>query len=220
MICVAADAKGITMTPKTWNFATLPAAVALFTMSAAFTPAFATKTSLGPTAEPPLLDQAIAGRCVPSAAKDVLRSYRLTILNAPTVEEARELILSQTGLARKALSTASWILPFSSSIQEARDKIGDLERRVYAANTQAEVANDFSNFLAAPADRQGSDGVGPNETNGSPLVLAENNLDQSAVSIGGGGGGGCNYTAGEIIIIILGFLLFIIPGIIFLILFC
>lgn len=198
----------------------LVAAFAVFTMSAAVTPAFAMKTDLGPTTEQPLLDQAIGGRCVPSAAKDILRSYTMKIANAPTVEEARELVLSQTGLARKALSTASWIMPFSSSVREARDKIGNLEKRVYAANTQTEVARDFSEFLAVPTDPGNSKIVAQNETDSSLMVLAENDLNTPAVSVDSGGGHHCNYTTGEIIIIILGFLLFIIPGIIFLIVFC
>ena len=44
-------------------------------------------------------------------------------------------------------------------------------------------------------------------------------FDKPAVNVKAGGGG-CTYTRGEIIIIVLGFLLFIIPGIIFLIIFC
>jgi len=199
----------------------LAAAFAILTMSAVVTPAFAMKTDLGPTTKEPLFDQAIRGRCVPSAAKDVLRSYRLKIANAPTVEEAREIILSQTGLARKALSTASWLLPFSSSVREARDKIGNLENRVYAANTQTEVARDFSEFLAVPTDSEDAKVVDQNETPDSSLmVLAAEDLNQPAVSVSAGHSGGCDYTTGEVIIIILGFLLFIIPGIIFLVIFC
>jgi hypothetical protein len=199
----------------------LAAAFAILTISAAVTPAFAMKTDLGPTTKEPLFDQAIRGRCVPSAAKDVLRSYRLKIANAPTVEEARALILSQTGLARKALSTASWLLPFSSSVREAREKIGNLENRVYAANTQSEVAGDFSEFLAVPTDSEDAKVVDQNETPDSSLmVLAAEDLNQPAVSVSAGHSGGCDYTTGEVIIIILGFLLFIIPGIIFLVIFC
>ena len=198
----------------------LVAALAAFTMSVAVTPAFAMKTDLGSTTEQPLLDQAIGDRCVPSAAEDRLRSYRLKIANASTVEEARELILSQTSLARRALSTASWILPFSSSVREARDKIGNLEKRVYAANTQTEVARDFSEFLAVPTDPGNSKIVDQNETGSSLMVLAENDLDRSAVRVSTGDGHRCNYTTGEVIIIVIGFVLGIIPGIIFLFVFC
>lgn len=71
----------------------------------------------------------------------------------------------------------------STSIREACEKIQNLERRVYAANTQVDLANEFSDLLAVPASPDSS-------------------------------------TIGEIIIIVLSFLLFIIPGIIFLIIFC
>ncbi|MBI3785972.1 MAG: hypothetical protein HY270_21480 [Deltaproteobacteria bacterium] len=196
------------------------AAFAVFTVSAAVTPAFAMKSDLGPTAEQPALNRATGGSCVPLAAKDVLQSYELSILNAPTVEEARQLILSQTGRARTVLSTASWLLPFSSSVREARDKIAELEQRVYAANTQTEVANDFSDFLAVPSDAERSNIVDHNATDSSLMVLAENNLDHPAVHVDTGGGHGCNYTNGEVIIIVIGFVLGIIPGIIFLFIFC
>jgi hypothetical protein len=194
------------------------AAIAAMTQVAGVAPASAIKNGLVSTTEQPLLDQAIGGRCVPAAARDILRSYRLKIATAPTVEEARDLILLQTRLAAKALSTASWILPFSPSVREARDKIESLERRVYAANTQAEVARDFSEVLALPAEPDSPDMVGG--SGGSSIILAGADLNESAVRVGTEGGGGCNYTTGEIIIIILGFLLFIIPGIIFLIIFC
>jgi hypothetical protein len=174
---------------------------------------FAAPTTPVAPAEHRLLDQAIGGRCVPDAAKEVLRSYRGRILAASTVDEARALVLSQTRLAHAALNTASWVLPFSDSVREAKEKIETLERRVYAANTQTEVADDFSDLLA-PAGR---DGVVAGAT--SRMVLAEVDLNQSAVRTGKGGGG-CDYTTGEIVIIVLGFLLFIIPGIIFLIIFC
>ena len=194
------------------------AAVAVMTPMAVVAPASAMKTDVVSTTEQPLLDQAIGGRCVPSAAKDILRAYRLKIATAATVEEARDLILSQTRLAGKALSTASWVVPFSPSVREARDKIERFERRVYAANTQTEVARDFSEFLGVPAEPDRSkivDGSGD-----SHMILAGVDVNQPAVSVGTGGGGGCDYTTGEIIIIVLGFILFIIPGIIFLIIFC
>lgn len=194
-------------------------AFAVFTMSAAVTPVSAMKTEFGPTTESALIEQAIGGNCVPSAAKDALRSYQLKIANARTVEEARDLILSQTRLARKALSTASWLLPHSSSVRKAREKIGTLENRVYAANSQTDVARDFSEFLALPVEPEEAKLADQDGTDSSPIVLAETDLNESAVQVSSGGHG-CNYTTGEVIIICLGFLLFIIPGIIFLIIFC
>jgi len=176
-------------------------------------PAFAAPTNPVAPAERGLLDEAIGGRCVPDAAKEIVRSYRERILNAPTVDEARSLVLSQTRLVHAALNTASWALPFSDSVREAREKIETLEGRVYAANSQAEVADDFSDLLAPNGDEGALSGAT------SHMVLAGVDVDKSAVRTGSGGGG-CDYTTGEIIIIVLGFLLFIIPGIIFLIIFC
>jgi len=195
----------------------LVAALAVVTPVAVVAPAFATKTDLASPTEQRLLDEAIGGRCVPAAAKEVLRAYRLQIATAPTLDEARGLVLAQTGLARTALSTAAWMLPFSTSVREARDKIENLERRVYAANTQVEVANEFSDLLGVPA---GPDSPTIADATGdAPLMLAEADLNKPAVDIEAGHGG-CHYTTGEIIIIVLGFLLLIIPGIIFLVIFC
>jgi hypothetical protein len=175
--------------------------------------AFAAVTDPVAPPERRLLDEAIGGRCVPDAAKEVLRSYRERILNASTVDDARSLVLSQTRLAHAALDTASWVLPFSDSVRQAREKIESLEGRVYAANSPTEVAADFSEFLA-PNDNDGAlAGATAN------MVLADVNLDKTVVRTGSGGGG-CDYTTGEVVIIVLGFIFFIIPGIIFLIIFC
>ena len=191
------------------------AALALVSVTtfAVVTPAFAAPTNPVAPAERGLLDAAIGGRCVPDAAKEIVRSYRERILDAPTVDDARSLVLAQTRLAHAALKTASWMLPFSDSVREAREKIENLEARVYAANSQAEVADDFSDLLA-PEDR-----VGAVAGAASSMVLAEVELDKPMVRTGNGGGG-CVYTSGEVVIIIIGFILFIIPGIIFLIIFC
>lgn len=197
----------------------LVAALGVVTMFGGVMPAFAVKTDLAAIAAPPLVEQAIGGRCVPEAAKDILRSHAKKIATASSVEEARELILSQTGLARKALSTASWILPFNSSVREAREKIGNLESRVYAASTQKDVARDFSEFVGLPADSNSAI-VDQDEADSSPMMLAEADLNRSAVRVDTGDGHGCNYSTGEVIIIVLGFILFIIPGIIFLVIFC
>lgn len=52
------------------------------------------------------------------------------------------------------------------------------------------------------------------------MQVAEIDLNKTAVSVDGGSSGGCSYTNGEILIIVIGFLLCIIPGIIFLVIFC
>jgi hypothetical protein len=178
-------------------------------------PAATYGTNAGAASGRRFIDEAIAGRCVPAAAKDVLRSWVHEIRSEPTVEDARARLLTQTELARRALTTAAWILPSSESIREAHNEIATLERSVYAANTQGEVADDVLRMLADDAEASPGDGNAE-----SPLlVVAASDLDQSAVRFGGDGGG-CDYSVGEIIIIVLGFLLFIIPGIIFLVIFC
>jgi len=109
------------------------------------------------------------------------------------------------------------MLPFSTSIREACEKIENLERRVYAANTQVEVANQFSDLLAVPAGPDSS--TVADATGDAPLMLADADLNKPAVDIEAGHCG-CEHTIGEIVIIVLSVLLFIIPGIIFLIIFC
>lgn len=192
-------------------------AAVVVTALAGAIPTFAAGTQPMAPTERRLLDEAIGGQCVPEAAKQVLESYRSQILNAPTLDEARSLVLEQTRLARAALSTASWLLPHSNSVRVARETIEALEARVYAANTQREVADDFAALVAPQATANAS--VAPGATMGAPMVLADVDLNKSAVKVHAGKGG-CDYTTGEVIIIFLGFLLFIIPGIIFLILFC
>jgi len=192
--------------------------LALLTLNFAVAPAFAMPTALAPS-EQRIFEEAITGKCVPPAAKDVMRSYGAQIANAPTLDAARELILGQTRLAQKALAAASWALPFSDSVREAREKITALEHRVYAANTQSEVASDFLDFLQVPEDSESYQPLGHPEGDGSPMLVAQTNLDQPVVHVGPSGAG-CNYSTAEIIIIILGFIFFIIPGIIFLIIFC
>lgn len=182
----------------------------------------ASTPSLHGTTEQRLLDDAIGGKCVPAAAHDVLRAFKVSILNAPTTEDARELVLSQTRLAKRALSAASFLLPFSATVGDAEDKIGELEARLYAANTQTEVASDFAEFLDAPAAKRSIDAADAEDTHVTPMLLAGVGLDETAVTVNDADGDteGCEYTTGEIIVIVIGFLLFIIPGIIFLIILC
>lgn len=169
-----------------------------------------------------LFNEAIRERCVPPGARSLLETYTRQIGAAPTVGEARRMVLSQTSLARRALAAASWLVPAGGAIDEARAKLDDLERRVYAANTPSEVASDFLAFLTPHERTSESASVGqPSRSDVGQMMLAGGSeLDKPAVSVKGSGSKGCDYTRGEIIIIVLGFLLFIIPGIIFLIIFC
>ena len=72
--------------------------------------------------------------CACAADRSELVAYRDRIATAPTADEARDLALSQTRLARAALSRAKWVMPFNSAIGEAREKIEGFEARVRGAN--------------------------------------------------------------------------------------
>jgi len=137
------------------------------------------------------------GGCACTKERAAVSEYRDRILAAPTPETARELALSQTRLAHKALSRARWIMPFSGSIGKANRKLEDYEARVRAAQSQEAVAQEFSGLVR--------------------LASAQPGTVTDAVELKGKT---CVYTTGEIVIIIIGFLFAIIPGIIFLFLLC
>ncbi len=137
------------------------------------------------------------GGCACTKERAAVSAYRDRILAAPTPEAARDLALSQTRLAHKALSRARWIVPFSGSIGKANRKLEDYEARVRSSQSQAEVAGAFSGLVR--------------------LAEAEPGTAVDAVELKGQT---CSYSTGEIVIIIIGFLFAIIPGIIFMFLLC
>ena len=137
------------------------------------------------------------GGCACRSERAAVTAYRNRILVAPTPEAARDLALSQTRLARKALSRARWIMPFSGSIGKANGKLEAYEARVRDARSQAEVAAEFAGLVR--------------------LAEATPGTVTDAVELKGKA---CSYTTAEIIIIVIGFLLGIIPGIIFMFLLC
>jgi hypothetical protein len=137
------------------------------------------------------------GGCACAKERATVAAYRDRILAAPTPEAARELALSQTRLAKKALSRARWVLPFSGTIGETRHKLEAYEARVLAAKSQADVAAQFGRLVR--------------------LAEAKPGTVVDALELGGTT---CSYTTTEIVIILIGFLLAIIPGIIFLFLLC
>ncbi len=137
------------------------------------------------------------GGCACTKERAAVAEYRDRILAAPTPEAARELALSQTQLAHKALNRARWIVPFSGSVGRARHKLEDYEARVRSAQSQQEVAREFSGLVR--------------------LASAEPGTVVNAVELKGKS---CSYSTGEIVIIIIGFLFAIIPGIIFMFLLC
>ena len=139
-----------------------------------------------------MLEAAGAPGCVCEDEQLELARYRELVAAAASVEEARERAVKPSRLARRAIALARWISPEQSKLDATRAKLAAYEARVATAPDAASAAAEFEG-----------------------LVRVAGGVDVQV-----GKGGGCSYTTTEIIAIILGFLLFIIPGIILLIVFC
>lgn len=133
---------------------------------------------------------------VPDCACEIdvaeLERYRDLVAQAESAEEARRLATRPSRLARRALGAARRLAPWSGSLREAHGTLVGYESRVATAETPAAAAHEFEKLVR---------------------------LAGNGVTVGGNSGK-CHYTTTEIIAIVLGFLLFIIPGIILLIVFC
>ena len=137
------------------------------------------------------------GGCNCEEARAELARVRDSIAAAATLDDARALALEQTGMARKALSRAKWVVPFNGAIGEASGKLDAYEVRVQSAESPEEVAAAFGSLVRlASAD---------------DLKVVDAHMFEKE---------GCSYSTGEIIITIIGFILGIIPGFIFLAVFC
>jgi hypothetical protein len=143
---------------------------------------------------PVAMDIATHG-CACAGHEAAVLAFRDRLAAAPTPEAARALALSQTRLAHKALSRAKWIVPFSATVREANKKLEAYEARIRDARTQADVAAEFGGLVRVASA-------------GDPKIVDAKMRAN------------CDYTTTEIVIIIIGFLLGIIPGIIFLFLLC
>jgi hypothetical protein len=135
------------------------------------------------------------GGCACAGHEATILAFRDRLAAAPTPEAARALALSQTRLAHKALSRAKWILPFSPTVREANKKLEAYEARIRDARTQADVAAEFGGLMRVASA-------------GDPKIV-----DAKVEA-------NCHYTTVEIVIIIIGFMMFIYPGFIFMALLC
>jgi hypothetical protein len=131
-----------------------------------------------------------------------LRARRDRIAAAPDLEAARERALEDVGLARKALGAARRMAPFSDDLHAAHDRLARYEDDVARAESVESVTLRFEDLVQVAS----ADGV----------VGVDGDFD------GGDHGGriGCSFSTGELIAIILGFILGIIPGLILLVLLC
>lgn len=117
------------------------------------------------------------------------------IADASSINEARTLALTPTAAAIDALRNARSIVPFSNDLRLAEIKLTDMYSRIEAADTPHRVANEFSGMMLAKLD------------------------DDKAASLQVGKTG-CNYSTGEVIAIVVGLILGIIPGLILLFVLC
>jgi hypothetical protein len=149
-------------------------------------------------AEAPATSQKVLGALgVPDCSCEIdvgeLQRYRDLVAAAESAEEARALATRPSHMARRALGTAQRLAPWSGTLRDAHGKLVGYEDRVAKTTTPEEAAHEFEGLVQLAGG-------------GSVTV--------------GGNSGRCNYTTTEIIAIVLGFILFIIPGIILLIGFC
>ena len=120
-----------------------------------------------------------------------LTALRDRIAAAPDLATAQEMAIAPVQQARSVVAKLGWI---SSSLRDAEKRMADYESNIRTANAPADVADHFGSLVR---------------------------LASSGAVVGDGvSTSGCDYSSGEIVAIVIGFILAIIPGIILLILLC
>jgi hypothetical protein len=138
----------------------------------------------------------LAANCssAPNQAQELNR-LKQEIATANSVSEARTLALAPTDDAIDALKNARTLMPFSDDLSIAETRLSDARLRIEAADSRDEIADEFSGMILAGLDN-----------------------DRAAhVNVGKVG---CDYSTGELIAIVVGLILGIIPGLILLIVLC
>ncbi|MCA9773464.1 MAG: hypothetical protein KC466_13705 [Myxococcales bacterium] len=124
---------------------------------------------------------------------DALSGFQEQLAAAPDAGAARAIALGETALARGALDRASWFAD-EATVDRARTRLDAIDARIAAADSPAQVSFVF----------------------GTAQPLAAGALVTPYASVSGS----CNYTAGEVVIIVVGLIFGIIPGLIFLWILC
>lgn len=117
------------------------------------------------------------------------------IASAHSVDEARHLALAPTDDAINALENARALMPFSDDLNIAESSLNAARSRIEAADSPNEVADEFSGMMLAGLDSDSAAHVNVGKV-------------------------GCDYSTGELIAIVVGLILGIIPGLILLIVLC
>jgi hypothetical protein len=133
--------------------------------------------------------------CRCEVARGALSALREEIAAAPTLEEAQQLAVGSTREARKVLQRARRIaLLDRGSLDAAHERLVQYETRVAAAATPQAVAAELDAMVGGGS--------------------AQPQVDVDVGDVG------CNYSTGEVIAVILGLILGVIPGLILLVLLC
>ncbi|HYC56333.1 MAG TPA: hypothetical protein VEL28_15480 [Candidatus Binatia bacterium] len=140
--------------------------------------------------------------CSP-AHVEIVRERQQRIAAAASVEEARELAIVPARAARRAVAVAATVAPWSRALADARERLDGFETRIDATSTQTGVAAEFGRL------------VDVDYSQGELLQVADLDAGPSVR-----GPGRCYYSTGEIIAIVFGFILFIVPGVILLFVLC
>lgn len=124
-----------------------------------------------------------------------LTQLKKEIVAAKSLDQARTLALAPTNGAIGALKDARAIMPFSDDLKTAETRLSEARAHILVASSQEQVADEFDGMMLAGLDN-----------------------DRAAhVSIGSGG---CDYSTGELIAIVVGLILGIIPGLLLLVVLC
>ena len=124
-----------------------------------------------------------------------LTQLKNQIAAAETVNQARQIALAPTDGAIGTLKNARAIMPFSNDLRAAETRLSDARLRILVASSQAQVADEFSGMMLA-------------------------GLDNDRAAHISAGKVGCDYSTGEVIAIVVGLILGIIPGLILLAVLC
>lgn len=132
--------------------------------------------------------------CVSQQHPELAR-LRDEIAAAGSLTAARTLALAPTAAAIDALRNARSLMPFSEDLRSAEVRLVDARARIDGAGTPHQVADEFSGMMLA-------------------------GLDEDRAARVQMGKVGCDYSTGELIAIVVGLILGIIPGLILLIVLC
>jgi hypothetical protein len=156
--------------------------------------AFAARATAAPQpSSPPSLPAALDCGCID---RGPLISLHDRIVTTATIAEARAVALEPTLLAREALSRARWLALRSDAFREAEDRLVAYQGDVQAATSAAEVGQHFAELVHLEPELVVTD---------APFI---------------GEAAACAFSTLEIVAIVLGFILGIIPGIILLLILC